>query len=165
MKLRIYGILFGLLLLSSCFYDEDGDYIVIQNSSDDTLCVWADLHQTELAYPDTVLPDKSNNKTNLYIGEQDVVLPQSTGRIEHASFWEDTLPDSFSVFIFNYEKVKEKSWNEIREKNLYLVRYDFSREQFLRNRKDDGRKNRMNVFIPYPPAPWLHDVKMWIPGH
>jgi len=111
------------------------------------------------------LPDKSNNKTNLYIGEQDVAMPQSTGRIEHASFWEDALPDTFSVFIFNYEKVKEKPWNEIREKNLYLVRYDFSREQFLRNRKDDGRKNRMDAFIPYPPAPWLHDVKMWIPGH
>ena len=124
-------------------------------------------------YPDTVLPEKFNDKENRFFycfdpeanAETDtlgIIRPGMNGkdmcypwkkarRLYEDQFREDFAAGYYSVFIISYETYLEKGWEGIRDDYDILVRYDLTYDNL----------KALNDTIPFPPTEAMNNMKMW----
>ena len=84
--------------------------------------------------------------TNLQIYPYEFIMGQRNDWTKSLS---DT--DTIRVFVFDSKQYEETDWFAIRDQNLILQRYDFSRADL----------DVMGWHIAYPPTPEMKDIKMW----
>lgn len=163
--MRHISLLFTTILFCGCMSCEiPCDRIMYVNNSEDSINIYIATGFYSFgptAYPDTLLPydrlvDKYAQKT-LY--EYLLPCPPTTGKeglncLPLDFLFDNYLPlDTLSVMIIKLSDWRNTPWQELREKNLVLVRYDYSRADL----------ERCGNTIYYPPAPWMKDMKMWPP--
>ena len=59
--------------------------------------------------------------------------------------------DTLSVFIISCDTLNKYGYDVVAKENKILVRYDLSIPDL----------ERMGYNIPYPPAPWMKEMKMY----
>ena len=173
MKSCLY-ILFAFIFSSCCSgfalcmdTEPVPDYIYIKNASNDSVFVYMALGigpEYPTLYPDTTLPPYliiknariGKERKDLFITDYLPVLPpNTTGEVwptdyEKIAEWE---PDTMSIFIISKNAVDKYGWEDVRENYRILERYDLSTDEVI----------LMNYTIPYPPQPFMRNMKMYPP--
>lgn len=164
--MRHISLLFITILFCGCMSCEiPCDSIKFVNNSDDSITIYIATGFYEYAptaYPDTLLPyDRMLNwSTPKKLSQTLAPEPPTAGAKKGYAclpldlLFDNYLPlDTLSVMIIKLSDWRNTPWQELREKNMVLVRYDYSRADL----------ERCGNTIYYPPAPWMKDMKMWPP--
>ena len=73
----------------------------------------------------------------------------------------DFPDDTFTILIFHTDTVSHYTWNQIRQQNKLLVRYDIGADDY--NKFPGTNKYKTNITIPYPPIPSMSSAHMCPP--
>ena len=166
-----YFPIITLIFLSSCVDlkmepDEHTEYFYFKNSSIYPLRVylalgWKGNHWT--VYPDTVLPywqERDYYKASNSKQHESTLVPFSPGEQGMVDFvngrrrdyLNHMLPyDTLSVFIVHDDTLDKYGYDDVRQNNRLLVRYDLSIDEVV----------NLNYTFEYPPTRAMTDMKMW----
>jgi hypothetical protein len=132
-----------LLILSTSFYHCDKllntKYAAyVKNNSDHSIgCYFSLGGKNGTYYPDTILP-----ASNQYVIRE--IKPGDRYTYYSGTKWEEIFPslpkDTMSVYIFHTDTLNKYIWEEIRNNNKILKRYDLSLDDLMQN----------NMTITYP---------------
>lgn len=166
MKKKYLLYLFVLFLVSCKFPVHRGYNIT--NLSRDTICVYFATGYYLMgptAYPDTLLPlDRQLQDDGWPFPrmlsqelEDDWILPCSKRELYDRLLWIDdrnhgeVLPhDTFSVFFISKDTLRKYGYDDVRENNRILVRYDLSRQE----------TEMLGYSFTYPPQEIMRNMKM-----
>lgn len=134
---KILFLLVILFITNSCWDMVIDKQIYIENNSNDTIGYYDDTRRYNSDFPhmyDT-LPNevygivKIKPKEGFY------------DDIDFVDSYFDRYPDKKTkIYLFNWDTLNKYSWKEIREKSIYLIRYDLSYNEL----------DSMNWTITYP---------------
>jgi hypothetical protein len=129
-----------LLSLTISFYECGDVYypVTLRNNSDHSIgCYFSLGGKYGTYYPDTILP-----ASNQYVIQE--IKPGDRYKLYSDFKWEEVysnLPkDTMSVYIFHTDTLNKYSWEEVRNNNKILKRYDLS--------LDDLKQNNMTITYP-----------------
>lgn len=130
--------------------------VYVDNKSNDSIVVSMSFDPKFGVYPDTVL--KKDTIIYTHAGTPyriiDDALYRKIGPHEKKILYECLVKpriEVMCVFVISQDTLNKYSWNEIRSTNNYLVRYDYTREQF------EG----LDYTIIYPPTLGMKDIHMY----
>ena len=156
----------AFMLLLACGQESfdlpESTYLNFTNNSKDSLYTYialGDRPWSITAYPDTLLPPSDTT----FIGKKAHILPlhkwhsAETDSLvsfigDQKYYLQERLPkDTLSVFIISCDTLNKYGYDVVAKENRILVRYDLSIPDL----------ERMNYNIPYPPALWMKETKMF----
>ena len=162
------------LILTACpTCDFTSVYTNIVNNSEHNISVyWASTAANTSAYPDTLLP---NNPTLCGTDVYELIdgpispdgglatfeYPTNLESFKKLFSRKEHLPEGIlSVFILHTDTLNSYTWEQIKAKNKYIVRYDLSYDDIVRFATSED----INEFnIPFPPTEAMRNMKMWPP--
>ena len=116
------------------------------NDSDYPITVYDFLYEPSNPYPDTTLPEQQ---------------PKWLTEIPVNDFSEITCRkgpqygDTVSIYVFDADILAKYGWDNVRDSNLVLQRYDITYNEFKHLRAIDA--------LRFPPSEEMRDIKMWPP--
>lgn len=123
---KLFGLALVVLLLMSCELDiKETKYAInVDNKSPHDIGVYLALGGRDgIIYPDTILPDS----------DKFVIKTIKSGKryyYDSSTPWEENyrlLPsDTLSIYVFHADTLRNNTWSVIRDKSMYLKRYDLS---------------------------------------
>ena len=176
--IRFTALIFMLMSLGSCFYDEESPVglepaAYLENKSEHGIMVcWnycfsyyiPDL----IARTDTLLPaqyysssfEEELDSAAYYNPLLFIVEPGDKSYVECIEYdpldrlFADLPHDTLSVFVLHADTVRQYSWERICADNNIVVRYDLSKNDVL---------SFKNHIVPFPPTEAMRDLNMWPP--
>lgn len=146
----VYYLFFVLLISISCQEYSEDFFIIFENDSDKTICVYADV-----SYPVDSLRAIRAMVANSY-----EIPPRSqntmTWGVGKWQSWYSSFDLSdrgyVSFTILDSEVMKSNNVESIQENYNILARYDLTKEDF----------DKLKLKLTYPPTPEMSHVHMWI---
>lgn len=140
-------------LICSC-----GDYaslfIEIQNKSDNEIACVASVgygSSSGFTYPEDL---QYIDCLEEHISDRRIIHSR---RESFDLFFESTMTGHYFIYIFDQETVNQLGWEEVLKNNHYLVRYDYTKNDFYNQSYDlEGETH----IISYPPAFSMKNVQM-----
>lgn len=155
MKIRVLMIRFFLIALlivtfTECEIKSDSRYpIFLNNNGTHSIDAYLALGgNMGIQYPDTILP-MSNKNVITGIKKKERFI-YSSG-LEWSINLSNLAKDTVSIYFFHSDTLSTYSWEEVREKNKILKRYDLSLEDL----------EMLNFEVAYPPTPQMENIKQY----
>jgi len=163
--------LYWIAMLVSCESDPDM-FLYVQNFSGETILAYPAIGGgcTPYAHPDTILPEKlilwslGTNDGTIHPGYNKIdsvtsmyILPYTKKVIWYGDnenqVYDDLRHDTLSLFIFSRDTLQCYGYDNVRDNYRILVRYDLSIDEC----------KQLNYVFPYPPQPFMRNMKMYPP--
>ncbi|GHU85653.1 hypothetical protein FACS1894153_1260 [Bacteroidia bacterium] len=145
-----------LFIITGCPFAMDYKYQwCVHNKTSDTLGVYMAFGIYEFSptsYPDTTLPVYLD-KNMIFMSEPNTERTIFGTGIRWDKIIIELPKDTLSIFVFNYDTLKNYTWEEINENYKILVRYDLSYNDL----------NMLKFTIHYPPTIEMKNMKMYPP--
>jgi len=141
----VLGILFATLL--ACENNKgEVNTIELQNNSDlDKLSFLIGGFESDVIFPDTILPVEEINirdlSGNVFVGNN----------ADFIRIINDLPKDTLSFYFFDANVIENEGWEKVRDEYLVLRRYDLS--------EDDLRT--LDFTVPFPPTEVMRDMRMY----
>lgn len=151
--LSLASIICAFLILSSssCHWGCAGEQsLYLKNASSDILACYIAHGYNCNSYPDTLLPTILP-ASGLTEHIKDSIRIWRIRGYDYSDFYYFTQSKVLSVYIINQGELDYLGWEELSNRNQYLVRYDLTEKDLISLR---GK-------LYYPPSEAMRNVKMW----